>query len=329
MKETPIQNAAAPGFLAALAAITRHEDFSIEILPEESRLRVTIQVEGHEPLEAIGPAAALDAQLPAAITKYAAWVESRMAKDEVKIDLPGAVAREPVRKKAKRAPRKAAAKKKPVARVPVRKAAPKRPAAPRPAVKKQRAAPAGKPDKAACIADYQAMKAKHGNKLTRRLFVDQGTTGRRYETLWANSWPAFEKEADAGKGAKPSAAPTGKKETVWPFPTGAEPGGGKSRTPAKAVKPKKAAAPKKEAAPKDDKRPWTVKADKKTLGVTILEKKPGDSYTCNAGAFTVKTVDAEKREIHVAPAGAKAEQPVEPPPLASAESNATATEQTA
>ncbi len=67
-----------------------------------------------------------------------------------------------------------------------------------------------------------------------------------------------------------------------------------------ASKPKKAAAaaaPKAEKTAKNDKRPWTVKAKGKTLGVTIFEKKPGDTFTCSAGAFTVVSVDAQKREI--------------------------------
>jgi PRTRC genetic system protein E len=54
----------------------------------------------------------------------------------------------------------------------------------------------GLPDKAACIADYQQMKLVHGDKLTRRLFIKKGKTGRRYEKLWKN-WDKFIKAATA------------------------------------------------------------------------------------------------------------------------------------
>ena len=52
------------------------------------------------------------------------------------------------------------------------------------------------PGKPECIRDYQQLKAKHGDKLTRRLFIKRAETGRRYEKLWKN-WEKFVKEASA------------------------------------------------------------------------------------------------------------------------------------
>jgi hypothetical protein len=40
------------------------------------------------------------------------------------------------------------------------------------------------------------MKLVHGDKLTRRLFIKKGKTGRRYEKLWKN-WDKFIKAATA------------------------------------------------------------------------------------------------------------------------------------
>jgi hypothetical protein len=40
------------------------------------------------------------------------------------------------------------------------------------------------------------MKLVHGDKLTRRLFIKKGKTGRRYEKLWKN-WEKFVKAATA------------------------------------------------------------------------------------------------------------------------------------
>src|SRR5260221_691681 len=52
------------------------------------------------------------------------------------------------------------------------------------------------PGKPECIKDYQQMKLRHGDKLTRRLFIKKGETGRRYEKLWKN-WEQFLKAASA------------------------------------------------------------------------------------------------------------------------------------
>ncbi len=54
----------------------------------------------------------------------------------------------------------------------------------------------GLPGKPECVRDYRQMKLKHGDKLTRRLFIKKSETGRRYEKLWPN-WEKFVKEAGA------------------------------------------------------------------------------------------------------------------------------------
>ncbi len=153
------------------------------------------------------------------------------------------------------------------------------PAAKRAAPSNPLASLPGKPD---CIADYKAMKAKFGDKLNRRKFVDNAKTGRRYEKLWGNSWPTFVKEASGDKAAPPAK------------PAAAKPA---AAAPKKAMPP----APKKPTASKpakDDKRPWTIKAKGKTVGATILEKKPGDKCILSAGTFVVQSIDSEKREIY-------------------------------
>lgn len=274
------QGAQPPGFLAALAPIANREH-TVAVSMAGGRMSVKIQALGYEPLRATGTATGLDAKLPAAIAQYARWIEAQEfdeALDDADIVLPGA-APKPAAKKP--APKKAPARR------PAKPAVPKkRPAAKKPAPKA--AAPGERAGKAECIADYRKLKAKHGAKLTRNLFVREAATGRRYEKLWANCWPDFVKDAE--RGAAPAAG-------------------------AKAPKP---AAPAKEPAPKASKPSAKVKVDKtpkpwrvltkagKELGVTVFEKKVGDGYSCSAGAFTVEAVDAEKREIRVAPRRAEA-----------------------
>lgn len=53
---------------------------------------------------------------------------------------------------------------------------------------------AGKPGKPECIADYKALYAQFGKELTRRGFIKQAKTGRRYEKVWKN-WDEFIAEA--------------------------------------------------------------------------------------------------------------------------------------
>lgn len=55
---------------------------------------------------------------------------------------------------------------------------------------------AGLPGKAECIKDYEQLKLKFGDKLTRLKFIKKASTGRRYERLWKN-WEEFVKDATA------------------------------------------------------------------------------------------------------------------------------------
>jgi PRTRC genetic system protein E len=94
---------------------------------------------------------------------------------------------------------------------------------------------ASKPGKEQCIADYKAMKAKHGDKLNRELFLDKSDTGRRFERLWGMSWKKFVEEAEGSKikadvpaavapraARKPAVAPADPQLPLlpgtWPFP---------------------------------------------------------------------------------------------------------------
>jgi len=65
---------------------------------------------------------------------------------------------------------------------------------------------ASKPGKEQCIADYHAMKAKHGDKVNRQFFIDNSKTGRRFERLWGMSWEKFVAAAEGFKraGGKPT-----------------------------------------------------------------------------------------------------------------------------
>jgi PRTRC genetic system protein E len=56
---------------------------------------------------------------------------------------------------------------------------------------------ASKPGRDACIADYKAMKEKHGDKLNREFFIEKSETGRRFERLWGMSWNKFKQEAES------------------------------------------------------------------------------------------------------------------------------------
>ncbi len=255
----------APGILSAIASLAQHGPVEITAEIIGGRLDISIARDGDDPLKARGPAASLEAALPAAIAKYANLLAERHNLGEVEIQMPGTRTAKP--SPAKRAP----AKKAPA---PKKKPHPRKPAA-----------KASLPDKAACIADYRAAKAKHGAKLTRNLFVRVARTSRRYEALWANCWPDFVREAEAGQ--KPAATP----------PAAKKPSAPKKPAPA----PKKPAAPAPAADKKDARpKPWRVIGnDNKDLGVTVLEKKVGDTYNCAAGTFEVVAVDAGKREVRV------------------------------
>jgi len=291
------ENTPAPGFLAALFPLTRYNDsLEVTIGADNGRLFVSVSALNHKPLEASGTPAELERDLPAHVAAYARWVDAQEAAracGKMKITMPGATpAPAPrVREAAPKPPRKPATRKKhAVRKSPKRKPAPRRTPAMRKVVSTPAAGLAGKPE---CIADYKALKAKHGDKLTRRIFVDNAKTSRRYEKLWGNSWPKFVKEAGGGKPAITPAKADKKPKTAKPASLQSTLPAGKDTKKA----PKKAEAKKQ--------GPWTIKADGKTLGATILEKKPGDTYAHSGGMYTVQSVDAEKRVILVAPAGPK------------------------
>ena len=94
---------------------------------------------------------------------------------------------------------------------------------------------ASKPGKEQCIADYKAMKAKHGDRLNRQIFIDNSKTGRRFERLWNMSWEKFVAAAEGSKikadvpaaaaprsANKPAAAQADRQLPLlpgtWPFP---------------------------------------------------------------------------------------------------------------
>lgn len=278
------QGAHAPGFLVALASIVHRDDISINLSGDAQRLTVVVAPPGMKPFKASGRPAALEAKLPAELEAYARWIDDQRAPDdEVEIDSPAGhaivrpAAKKPAPKKAPaRRPTKPAAPKK---RAPAKKPTPKP------------AAPGDRAGKAECIADYRKLKAKHGAKLTRNLYVREAATGRRYEKLWANCWPDFVKEAE--RGTAPAAGAKAPKPTA----------------PAKPAAPR-ASKPSAKATVDKTPKPWRVltKAGKE-LGVTVFEKKVGDGYSCSAGTFAVVSIDAEKRELRVEP---KRDDP--PPP---------------
>jgi PRTRC genetic system protein E len=90
------------------------------------------------------------------------------------------------------------------------------------------------PGKPECIADYKALSAKLGTKLSRKSFIKGAVTKRRYEKLW-DSWEAFiaaaaqlELPLDSATGAYPAGAGVSTSvavsrtqiipEDAWPFP---------------------------------------------------------------------------------------------------------------
>jgi hypothetical protein len=179
-----------------------------------------------------------------------------------------------------------AAKKKAVA-----KTAKKKPAAKKPApTRRSTAKPASTADELKAIVEKAKPLFKKNPALTREELIK--AIGRRYERL--TTMDKLRKLC-AGEIVIARAPAT-------PAPTGSTPPAAK---PKKEPARKTAPAPKGDTPAKDTKGPWSVKAKGKTLGATILEKKPGDPYACSAGQFTVVSVDTAKREIQVEPAGQK------------------------
>lgn len=249
---------------AAIAEIALYTPLSLVITRELDRLHVIIAGKGDKPLafatpvRVTGTPAELDEQLPAQLTAYAA----QMVTPTTAIALPAPDAGAPAKKKTPArttVPLKPAKAKKPAA--PKKTAAPKQPPrepkpakaetpkpvpAPKPAAAETpRADLPGKPE---CIADLHALQALHGAKLTRRLFIKEAATGRRYEKLWKN-FEAFTAEAapvadlftqpaTTTRVALDSAAP-------WPFPdpsNAAAPAGVESVSPADPARTTPAAA---------------------------------------------------------------------------------------
>jgi chromatin remodeling complex protein RSC6 len=383
-----IPAAGGPGFLAALFPLTRFDDsLDVKITAADGKPRISVRALNYPPLEAVGTFAELERDLPAAVAKYAEWIESKEASrgGALRIKFPAGM--EPstpaaapaeqrsVREKAAPKKRRAAKKIRPRPLLPRRltfmqpmhpsaalaeivgnvplvrtevtkriwryinrnslqdkknrriilpdnklkavlggkgrvsmfemtklvndhlstkpkktadKASPRRAAATRkaPAAAKPQS---GKPGKDECIADYKALKAKHDDKLTRRLFVDNAKTKRRYEKLWGNNWDAFVKEAEGGKVEKPAAKSPAAKKAAKGKPAALQ-----STLPAGATK----------KAENADNSAWAIKLGEKKIGATVLPKKPGDKALLGGETYIVQSVDEKKREIVVAKPGA-------------------------
>jgi PRTRC genetic system protein E len=187
----------------AIAALARDTALTFTVTAEADRLHVIIAGKGDkprafaQPVRVTGTPEELDAELPAQLAAYAA----QMAAPATAIALPAPEAPAPkaaatkkvlVKKPAKTAPPKKAAAPTPPPRAPkpAKAAAPKRPLTPRQPTQGR----PGLPNKADCLADLRALQAKHGAKLTRRLFIKEAATGRRYEKLWQN-FEAFAAES--------------------------------------------------------------------------------------------------------------------------------------
>jgi PRTRC genetic system protein E len=225
---------------AALAEIALHTPLTLTVTREADRLHVIIAGKGDKPtafatpVRVTGTPADLDEQLPARLVEYA--VQMRLQSPATAIALPAPDSGAPARTKAastKRTTVKAPAKK-PATKKP---AAPKTPPAARTGREKQQPrraekaltpgkdpAPSTLPGKPECLADLAALQAKHGAKLTRRRFIKEAATGRRYEKLWKN-FEAF--VAESAPAATTADLFTGPATTThvaldstapWPFP---------------------------------------------------------------------------------------------------------------
>jgi len=251
-----------------LYAVARHTPLSILITPNGEQLSVIVTPKPSgdaadnpalaRSIKAVGTPAELDAELPAKLREYTDKVNEL----RTTIDLPIEALNEAqakAKKKTKPTPAKPAAKpaasakpKKASKPKAARKAAPKAPAAKKKitlpgqskSAKKHAPVPRSSlPGKPECIADYQALKPKLGDALTRRKFIKTAKTGRRYEKLWTN-WEEFVKEASKISAAPPApataplpaanaasanspvgatAGAAGAAETVWPYPTSSRP----------------------------------------------------------------------------------------------------------
>lgn len=187
------------------------------------------------PIKAVGTPDELDAELPGKLTEYAARVNDVRAAIDLPIE---AVDSEKAKssKKEERSKKRADAKKKKEADLAAKRkdqadrkakrkteeAARKKASADKraktmaekkkakgislpgatspakPAAKPAATPSATRPGKPECIADYRTLLEKHGADLTRRKFVKEAATGRRYEKLWKN-WEEFIAAAAQGE----------------------------------------------------------------------------------------------------------------------------------
>ncbi len=209
-----------------LYAVARHTPLTLVITPRGEQLSVIVMPKPSgdaadnpalaQPISAIGTPEELEADLPAAIRRYAEKVNAL----RTAIDLPIEALDEAQAKAQKKAAKPAAAPKPAAKPTPQPKAAKRQAkATPKPKqhrtpaasaakkVKLPRAAGArppaplhraNKPDKAACVADYHALVARAGHAPTRREFIKMSQTGRRYEKLWKN-WEEFLAETVASQ----------------------------------------------------------------------------------------------------------------------------------
>lgn len=160
------------------------------------------------------------------------------------------------------------------------------------------------PGKAECIADYKALVARYGRQLTRKGFIKQAPTKRRYEKLWANDWKAFVSEASNHAlplGEKPAAPP---KTSEAPPATAAAP---MTAQPATSANPPPASAGAESAVASDPATPppplvtWTMKDLKSgaTLPWTLTSPPIEDEVIEVTHGVRVKVVDIDPK-THVA-----------------------------
>jgi PRTRC genetic system protein E len=244
---------------AAIAAIARDTALTFTVTAEADRLHVIIAGKGDkprafaQPVRVTGTPEELDAELPAQLAAYAAQVAAPATAialpaptAEGKSVTPKPAARKVAAKKATapkpapratKSPKSATKPPKAVMKVNVRAPKPAKADAPR----------ADLPGKPECLADLRALQTKHGAKLTRRKFIKEAATGRRYEKLWKN-FEAFCADGAQGElpmepatAATPVTTPPAATTHValdanaaWPFPepiNAAAPAGVESESP--------------------------------------------------------------------------------------------------
>lgn len=158
-----------------------------------------------------------------------------------------------------------------------------------------------KPGKPECIADYRALHKQFGDLLTRRGFIKQAKTGRRYEKLWKN-WEDFIAEANqlalplsARKTSEASPAPAAVAASAQPAASATPPPPPAAAAGAESAPASEPAAPR---APV-----WSIKGlDGATLGATTTEPKVGDVLQMMMHG-AMKVLDVEGKEALVKKVG--------------------------